>query len=308
LNAPPGNEAKPTTLQKVALWMHYVPGGALLFAVMPLLILGYFAWYYWGAKHLDQALYAVRLPNLECTPQPTWIRQSKVREEVFHSGGLGQLSLLDPQASVTIARAFESHSWVANVARVRKMSGGKVIVDVNYRRPIAMIWVDGKKNYGAQVSQDGQATKNGYYAVDEQAVILPTNDFDRDQVHNYFKVFADGADSPTVEGMSFTDTRIKHALVLCKFLESSRVALQLTRIHVVREEQWVSANPWLLYVSTADNRRILWGHTPGLEVVGEMPAQEKLLRLQKWRSEGSSALELDLCTQPGSVRPVHRPN
>ncbi len=284
MNAPQGNETKPTKYQQLLQWMHYIPGGALLFAVMPLMILGYFAWYHWGAEHLDKALYAVRLEDLTCTPQPTWIRSSDVKKEVYKNCGLDQLSLLDPQASATIARAFESHNWVARVQRVTKLSGGKVVVDVNYRRPVAMIRSD-------------DPTAKGYYPVDEQAVILPTADFDPSQVMNYFVIQAEGATS--VEGMAFTDMRIRHALELCRFLESKRVELRLAKIQVVREEQWVSANPWLLFVSTSDNRRIFWGHAPGVESPGELQAPAKLARLIQWRSDPNASIELDL-TAPSS--------
>lgn len=288
MNAPAGNEAKPSGYDRLVQFMHYVPGGALLFAVMPLLFLGYFAWYHWGAEHLDKALYAVRLENLVTTPQPTWIRNSRVREEVFENGGLGQLSLLDPQASATIAHAFESHSWVARATRVTKMAGGKVVVDISYRRPVAMIRYEGSDSTGQQPAQ------KGFYPVDEAGVILPTSDFDPSQVLNYFIVHAEGAVPPTDVGMAFADTRIKQALELCRFLEPKRLELQLSQIHVVRDDRWASANPWLMYLTTTDNRRIHWGHAPGTESPNEPLAQDKLTRLIRWRADGAATIELDL--------------
>ena len=179
-------EVKPSGLQTLARWMHYIPGGALLFAVTPLLILGYFAWRNWGAEHLDVALYAVKLENLVTTPQPTWIRNSQVREEVFKNSGLGQLSVLDPQASATIAHAFESHCWVQRASRVQKLPGGKVTVDIAYRRPIAMVYYDGNAN------PSSANVKTGFFPVDEEGIVLPPADFDENQVRNYFVVIAGG--------------------------------------------------------------------------------------------------------------------
>lgn len=274
--------------------MRYIPGGALIFAVTPLLILGYFAWRNWGAEHLDRALYAVKIENLITTPQPTWIRNTKVREEVFKNSGLGQLSVLDPQASATIAHAFESHSWVQRASRVQKLPGGKVTVDIVYRRPIAMVYYDGHS------SPSSAKVEKGFFPVDEEGVVLPLADFDESQVRSYFVVIAEGATPPSDVGMTYSDTRIKQALLLCRVLEPSRVELRLEGIMVERDERMGGPNPWVLRIKTSDNRFINWGHAPGNEVPGEPTAQEKFVNLIKWHSDASATLQIDL------TRPVVR--
>lgn len=285
-------EVKLSGLQMIAHWMHYVPGGALLFAVLPLLILGYFAWLYWGAEHLDRALYAVKIENVVVTPQPTWIRNTNVREEVFNNGALGQLSVLDPQASATIAHAFASHSWVQRVARVQKLTGGKVTVDIVYRRPIAMVRYE-----GGNLNPISSQIKKGYYPIDEEGVILPTADFDSSQVTAYFLIDAEGATPPSDVGMAFSDTRIKQSVVLCRALEAVRVDLRLLWIRVNRDDRMGGPNPWVLHIETSDKRSIFWGHAPGLEVSGEPSAQAKLTNLIKWHADTNSTLQIDL-TRP----------
>ncbi len=284
---------KPSGLQTLVKWMQYIPGGALLFCVAPLLVLGYFAWRNWGAEHLDKALYAVRIENLVTTPQPTWIRSTNVREEVFKNGGLGQLSVLDPQASATIAHAFESHSWVQRASRVQKLPGGKVTVDIVYRRPVAMVYYEGHHT-DTGTSQTKKPIKTGYYPVDDEGVVLPTADFDSSQVPGYFLVFAEGATPPSDVGMAFSDTRIKQSLILCRLLESARVELRLKQIYVERDERMAGPSPWIMRIKTSDNRFIDWGHAPGNEVAGEPSAQEKLAILLKWHADASSMLHIDL--------------
>ncbi len=290
-------EVRKTNWGRLAQLLQFVPGGALLFAVVPLLILGYFGWYYWGAEHLDKALYAVRIENLITTPQPTWIRSTKVREEVFASGGLGQLSLLDPQASATIAHAFESHSWVQQATRVTKLTGGKVTVDLIYRRPIAMVHYDGSKTTATT-----NAPPPGYYPVDESGVILPTADFDQSQVWNYLLIYAEGAMAPCDIGMAYSDSRIRQALQLCRVLETERIDLRLEGIYVVADERLVGTAGWLMWIRTADNKKVLWGHAPGNEVAGEANAQLKLAKLVQWRGEGNSSLQLDLLSPSSSEK------
>ena len=285
-------EVKLSGLEKLAQWMHYIPGGALLFAVAPLLILGYFAWLNWGAEHLDKALYSVKIENLVTTPQPTWIRSSKIREEVFENNGLGQLSVLDPQASATIAHAFESHSWVQRASRVQKLPSGKVTVDIVYRRPVAMVYYD-----GSYTTPSSSKIKTGFYAVDEEGVVLPSADFDENQVRSYFCVHAEGASPPEDVGMAFTDTRIKQSLLLCRLLESVRANLRLQHIYVERDERMGGPSPWVLSLETSDKRVIFWGHAPGSEVPGEPASQEKHSYLIKWHADASSSLHIDL-TKP----------
>jgi hypothetical protein len=230
------------------------------------------------------------MDNLVTTPQPTWIRNSKVRDEVFQHNGLGQLSLLDPQASATIARAFESHSWVQQATRVTKLSGGKVTVDLIYRRPIAMV------NYAAPRSSDtdSDASRLLFYPVDEAGVILPTTDFDQSQVWNYLLIYAEGATAPAETGMAYSDHRIKQALALCRILEPARIELQLESVHVVADDRLVGPSGWILWVRTSDDKTVRWGHAPGAEIPGEANAQIKLAKLTEWRKGSNSMLQLDL--------------
>jgi hypothetical protein len=297
LAAAKDKEVPKSNLHHFAQLLQYIPGGALLFAVVPLLILGYFGWYYWGAEHLDKALYAVRIENLETTPQPTWIRTSKVREEVFQNGGLGQLSLLDPQASATIAHAFESHSWVQQATRVTKLAGGKVTVDLIYRRPIAMVHYEGSKS-----ADPNNSTRPGFYPVDESGVVLPTSDFDESQVWNYLLIYAEGATAPCDIGMAYSDGRIRQALSLCRLLEPNRIELRLEGVYVVPDDRLVGTNGWLMWLRTADNKKVRWGHAPGFEVPGEANAQFKLAKLVQWIERGDSSIQLDLLSPSSSEK------
>ncbi len=100
--------------------------------------LGYVGWYYYGAKRLDVTLYSVKLENIEITPQPKWIH-TDLKAEVFRANRLSQLSLLEPTATATIAHAFEADLRIKTTNHVRKLSSGKVQVDVTYRHPVAMV-------------------------------------------------------------------------------------------------------------------------------------------------------------------------
>ncbi len=271
-NEPAPPPPPPTWLDQMLAAYRSLPGAALLFAVVPLLILGYAGWFYWGAEHLNRALYAVKLENLIVTPQPQWILKSKVREEVYQNHSLSQVHLLDSDATATIARAFDAHAWVQSTFRVTKMGGGRVQVDLIYREPIAMVFF-----------QQHESEKPGAYPVDREGIVLPPEDFTEQQVGNYFLIYAQGAEPKSEDsGMPFGDSRISDALQLCQWLLPKRDSLGLKTIYVNQDKEVGTITPWTLSIATRDSKFIEWGHAPGKESNDEPSAEDKLLRMERW--------------------------
>ncbi len=265
---------------KIAFVVQHIPGGALLFAVFTLIVLGYFGWYYYGAEHLDQALYSLRLEKLSVTPQPDWIK-TKVADEVYRNGRLDRISLLDPRATASIAQAFETHHWVRTTSRVSKSVGEKVAVDLIYRRPVAMIYVEKQSN--DPQTGDVQA---GFFPIDNEGTMLPTGDFTKDDVRKYFIIYAQNAHPAGDIGLPYGDVRIMEALSLCEFLEKYREPYGLEVIEIHQDNLTSGPSPWSLSAFTRDKRReIIWGHAPRLENSGELPADEKLKRLLAWLAQ-----------------------
>ncbi|MEO8268601.1 MAG: hypothetical protein ABI557_02705 [Aureliella sp.] len=277
---------------KIAHVVQHIPGGALLFAVGSLIVLGYFGWYYYGADHLDQTFYSLRLEKLVVTPQPAWIK-TPVAEEVFHNGRLDRISLLDPRATAAVAQAFETHHWVKTASRVSKSVGNRVDVDLVYRRPAAMVLYE-KHNSDS----DPNDVKLFFYPIDEEGTVLPATDFSSDDVWNYFMIFARDARPAGEVGMPYGDVRITEALRLCEFLQTQRDAYQLQEVTVQHDDLASGTSPWSLTIDTRDRtRKIIWGHAPHAEGTGELPADEKLRRMVAW-------LKQPLPTSPGEVHRI----
>lgn len=269
---------KAGTVARVSQWLKFIPGGALLFAVVPLIVLGYLGWFYYGAEHLDQALYSLQKENLKVTPQPPWIR-TNVRDDIFANGRLDRVSLLEPRATAAIAQAFETHSWVKATTRVTKKAGGEVVVDLVYRRPIAMVYYE-------RSSTDSRGTAGevdkGFFPIDENGVVLPTSDFTSEDVWSYFLIIAEGARPAGEVGMPYGDVRITEALALCTYLDKHRQTLRLQEIWVEQDPASRSEHPWSMTLVTSDKREIIWGHAPKSGSAGEVPAEEKLDRMIAW--------------------------
>lgn len=293
--------SKPVTFQqRFAYIMHVVPGGALLFAFIPLVVCGYLGWYYYGSKKLDQALYALAIEQITLTEQPTWI-QASVLSQVYEDNRLDRINLLDPSASASIASAFETHPWVEKTARVQKIQGRGVNVDVVYRKPLAMIQVHyyPTDETGAPTNQQME----GYYPVDHRGVVLPVDDFKQNSVNDwsYPIIEIEGMEYVTAQaGLSFNDVRVLEALTLLIFLEkqSQPNELGVQWVRVRRDATLTNASPWILELWTTDQRMVVWGRSPGQEAKGEIPAEGKLSVLTNWletqrqSTSGSTTLNL----------------
>ncbi len=278
------NAAKPDLRSRMAGILQHVPGSALLFAGLLLALLGYFGWYYYGADHLDHALYSLKYEKLSVTPQPAWIK-TNVAEDVFHNGRLDRISLLESRANAAIAQAFETHSWVKSTTRVSKAVGGKVMVDVVYRKPAAMVYTEYLDR-----EKDPPRLVKGFYAIDEDATVLPTPDFSGEDTWNYFMIHADDARLAGAIGMPFGDARVVEALRLAIYLQKYREPHQLQEIWVQHDGFASGPSPWKLCVTTKDrSTEIVWGHAPQSEGRGEPPAEEKLNRMLAWLKQPPAA-------------------
>lgn len=273
--------------QRIANLLQHVPGGGMLFAVLLLVVLGYFGWKNYGADHLDIALYSLQYENLKVTPQPAWIK-SNVAEEVFEKSRLDRISLLEQHATSTIAQAFETHPWVKATLRVSKAVGNSVSVELAYRRPIAMIY--GETEVRSSPSEPPKV-KEGFVPVDEECVILPTQDFSDKDPWSYFMIFAkDTRPAGSIVGMPYSDGRIADAVVVCRLLEPLRETYDLQFITVDHDGIGAGPSPWIFRVETRDrSREIVWGHIPGILNTGEPLPEEKLQRMVAWLKETNTA-------------------
>lgn len=275
----------PTVWQVIGQRIRDTPGSGMAFAIIPLVLFGYLGWYYYGAKRFDVSMYALKLENIEITPQPKWIH-TDLKAEVYRLNRLSQLSLLEPSATATIAHAFEANICIKSANHVRKLSGGKVQIDVTYRQPAAMVWVENASQPGTN------GPTKGVHAIDDEGVVLPRSEFSIAQVRDYFVIYAPELQLEGKEIVGFRDPRIGVALELCKLLEPYRVDLQLECIDVEPDGmdlQLGGFNSWQLSIRTKEDRLIVWGHAPGKETKDEMLVDEKIASMRAWLATPPSA-------------------
>jgi hypothetical protein len=254
-------------------------------------------WQWWGGSFVQRPEYLLAAEQLEVTPQPDWIH-ADVKAEVIRDGMLANTNMLDADVTVKVARAFELHAWVAHVRRVSKHYPGQVRVELDYRRPVAMVEV-----YAAD--------KRWLLPVDDQGVLLPGEDFSRKQAQDYPRIATGNVAATGPVGTRWEDARIIAGVRIAVALRECWKPLHLYRIALRQSADLTPYQGGLEFeLQTRGNRRITWGHAPGDEVPGEASASQKIAALvQHVQQHGpldgdSNATDLDL--RAGSARPIER--
>jgi hypothetical protein len=265
-------------------------------ALAILMIVGaYVGWSKWGPAIAGRQRYVLTVDSLEIPPQPTWI-PADIKAEVMRDGSLTGLSVLDPELTSQVARAFELNTWVSRVNRVVKRSGTdapRVIIELEYRRPVVMV-----------------KTRNGFWPVDSEGVLLPPDDFSPSQTRSYLRVVTENLQPAGPIGTPYGDPGINGAARIAAAIDGIWADAGLQWI-VVRKELPIDASQatqsnYLLYPvgnapplartnsnspvtslasdsSTSEpTLEVRWGHAPGLELAGEATCTQKITRLEQF--------------------------
>jgi hypothetical protein len=209
----------------------------------------YYGWQRVGPQVTQGPEYLLEPDQIEITPPPPWIR-SDVRGETIRDGGLSGLSILDRELTVKIARAFSLHTWIEEVRRVRKEHPARVVVDLAYRRPVAMVEVT-------------MNDRPGLLPVDVNGVLLPPGDFSAEQARDYLRVSLADATPAGPVGTPWGDPRVDGAARIAAVLQEHWKQLGLYRVSVEPPDSLPAALPETVFVlSTRRGAQVFWGAAP----------------------------------------------
>ena len=220
--------------------------------------------------------YLVTLAGLEVTPQPAWI-PTDIRGEVYQDAGWEQKrpSILETDLTVRIAQAFEQHTWVAKMSRVTKHHPARVVVDLQYRRPVAMVEVD----------YQGQS---GLLPIDSLGVLLPPEDFQAEAAVKFPRITVDYSGPEGSVGTPWGDARVAGGAAIAGLLVDNWEALGLYRIVALAGTAGASTDAPQYELHTRSGSRVLWGHAPEAETTGEAKALLKCQQLAAYVQQNGS--------------------
>jgi hypothetical protein len=225
-----------------------------------------------GQKQYETTFAAIALDP----PPPAWyrggsagllqcVRMAARRQDVPFSTLDVDLAALD--------REFRMYCWVRRVKRVERKWPNRIVVRLDYRRPVARATIPGKS---ARV------------LIDDDGVILPWEDVDGelagrlplivgpeppfDPRPGRFWMSSDGA----------IDDRLRAAVTLAAFLESAqaRASRPLECLSQMKVIYSLPKNG--LFLENGESTLIYWADAPGSEPPGSLTAEQKWTMLSRW--------------------------
>src|SRR5688572_28156881 len=144
---------------------------AAILVLTGFLLIGLRLWRQIEGDVLVRPEYALAPHQIQITPPPPWVR-ADIKSEALGQGSLdGPLSIVDERLAERLAKVFLLHPWVERVESVSKHYPSRVTIELVYRRPAAMVEVPG-----------------GLFPVDDQSVLLPSDDFSAKDVRQYPRI------------------------------------------------------------------------------------------------------------------------
>jgi len=196
--------------------------------------------------------------SIEVRGVAPWVR-CDIKAEALRAASLDRgLPLTDPDLAARLARAFETHPWVARVQGVRLSHPPAAVVEVACREPAAMV-----------------AVRGGLLAVDSDSAVLPSADFTAESAAAYPRIVGIESSPRGPEGSRWGDTAVEEGAAVAAAIGPEWRALGLVECRPVSE---AGMRVWLL-VGPA-GRTIRFGSAPGRERDGEPAAAVKLAALR----------------------------
>ncbi len=231
-----------------------------------------FTWHSVSGRVLSSDDYIVAAENLEITQLPPWIRSEITRQafELLTASG-GRLSIMDDDVTERVAQAFSLHPWVQRVVGVSKHHPARIVVDLEYRRPVCMVMLD---------MRDGTY---GLYPVDVQGIRLPIADFTSVEISKYPYLDLVGIDTSPVGGVGehWGDERVAGAAEIAGAFGADWQKLNLKLIEPKTPQRSAYHNVYAYVLFTRGGTEILWGRPPGSELPSEPPAADKIVWLKE---------------------------
>jgi hypothetical protein len=259
----------------IAAWLHWLAlprnRGLVATLLVAVAAIGAFiySWHRWGAVATGSPDYVVTPELIDISPQPAWIHGS-IKADVVRTAGVKRLDLRDAKLLEHLASAFALHPWVAKVVRIEKQFPARVHVQLKYRQPVAVV----------EIAPQGQ---HGLLFIDEESVLLPSDDFGPDQAKDYLRIAGEAETTPSVYGTRWGSDRIAGAARVAVAFGKRWKPLELYRIVAAQ-----TRDGRLEYeLRTQKGARIIWGGMPGNETQAEPSAEQKIAALEQFvRNKG----------------------
>lgn len=229
-------------------------------------------------------VYRLQASDIHVTPPPRPVPSNLVERAVGTAALETELVVTDRTLLPRLAEAFAKEPWVKKVVRLRKGLPAHVDVELEYRRPVAMIDV-----------------KQGVYPIDDEGVLLPPDDFSSAESRRYPLITGVRSLPSGPPGTPWGDATVIGAAKIAAVVGPHWEELDLTAIHAPAPASATPQLDELTYELHARNgSKVVWGRPPGTGHPGELTADQKLGRLKRYVTdfgpldEPGPAFEIDI--------------
>ena len=108
----------------------------------------------------QRAKFQMSVDRIDLTQATRWTPHDIVENVAKSHPDWKDRSLLEANLAADLAAAFAQHPWIAKVDRVEKTRQGRILIEVTYRTPVAMV-----------------ETHRGLFPIDAEGTLLPPKDF-----------------------------------------------------------------------------------------------------------------------------------
>ena len=239
----------------------------------------------------QRAKFQMSVDRIDLTQATRWTPHDIVDHVAKSHPDWKDRSLLEANLAADLAAAFAKHPWIAKVDRVEKTRQGRIIIEVTFRTPVAMV-----------------ETHRGLYPVDAEAVLLPPNDFSLTQSDQlpHLRQVRSMPSGPA--GTQWGDPLVVAGAKLCAALMPQgnlethwdRYGLEAVMAPLPAVENApVPSEPPVYELLTQGGRRIIWGRPPGDDTLEPTVAQklgrlDSYIRQQKSLDQPVGAYRIDI--------------
>jgi hypothetical protein len=214
----------------------------------------------------ERGEYLLPSSEIEITQPPHWVPRQLLHDVIENANLPEKLRLLDATLVHDVSEAFRLNPWVEDVVSVTKSYPAKVVVVLNYRRPVAMVEV-----------------KQGQYPIDSHGVLLPPQDFSVSDTRMYPFVTGVVSTPQGPAGTLWGDPVVEGAAGLAAELGPSWKKLGLATILCpASADDRAKIDEGVFVLLSKGGSRIVWGHAPGTDHPGELSTKQKVGRLEDY--------------------------
>lgn len=224
------------------------------------------------AYYSIQPTYKINLAPLEVLHKPDWCSEPYFSETIRASMQMsGQVSLFDEGLVNQLLNKYQKNGWVAKVKSIEKQFPNKMKIQLELRRPVAVVEIKKLSN------------RSFYYLVDKNGVRLPSEYYTIPPIPVTLPVIVGVRSSPPLAGEKWLDKGLSDALDVAGVLKKYQVypKLDVAIIDITNIAGKVNKKSSEIVIVTKNNVQIEWGRPIKTDKLFEISAEEKIKNLYR---------------------------